>query len=121
MTIYGREYGFKLTVGASVDIADLCPDGDLKRLREVIYGGVSKTLTGTSGFVCAMSRGYEEARSFEEPGYVPSPITPALLRSLDMETFRQAVTEAMTAFVGDQQTTVEVEPSKKNEGASATA
>ena len=27
MKIFGEEYGFALTVGASAEIADLCPDG----------------------------------------------------------------------------------------------
>lgn len=32
MQIYGREVGFRFTVGASAKISDLCPDGDITRL-----------------------------------------------------------------------------------------
>ena len=121
MEIYGREYGFKLTVGASSDISEFCPDGDIKRVGEVLSGGFAKTVKAGSAFVCALSRGYEEARSFEEPGYVPAPLTPEIMRSLDMDTYRQVMSDAMSAFVRDQKTTVEVEPAKKNEGAGAGA
>ena len=34
MEIYGKEYGFKLTVGAGCEIAERCPGGELKNVRE---------------------------------------------------------------------------------------
>ena len=36
MKIGNKEYGFRLTVGASVQIAKLCPNGDLSRISEAI-------------------------------------------------------------------------------------
>ena len=36
MKIGNKEYGFRLTVGASLQIAKLCPNGDLSRISEAI-------------------------------------------------------------------------------------
>ena len=47
MIIFGKERGFSFTVGASVEIAEMCPDGDLTKIE--------KFLSGKYG--CAMVRG----------------------------------------------------------------
>ena len=36
MQVHGREVGFRFTVGASVKISNLCPDGDITSLGEVL-------------------------------------------------------------------------------------
>ena len=121
MEIYGRDYGFKLTVGASADIARLCPDGDLSQLGQVLKGrDYAKTMGAIVGLICAMSKGHEQARAFREPGYKPAPLTRELLESLDTGTFRALEKEAIAAFVRDRKPTVEVNPednAKNGEGA----
>lgn len=121
MELYGREYKFRLTVGAACDIADRCPGGELKNFKELITGDTFAGATeGRCVFICALSRGEEEARSFEEPSFQPRPLTPELLRSLDIATFGEVLAEATEAFATGLQTTVGVAPAKKNgEGAAA--
>lgn len=116
MQIYGREYGFKLTVGASARIADLCPGGDLSKVGELMQGRYSKITRAGADFIVALSEGFETARKFEAPGYEPRPLSRELLMSLDPKTFTAVQQAAMDAFARDQRTTVEVEASKKNEG-----
>lgn len=114
MEIYGREYGFKLTVGASARIADMCPGGELGKVGELMKGRYSKVTKVGADFIVALSEGYETARKFAEPGYVPQPLTRELLMSLDVKTFTAVQQAAMDAFSRDQRTSVEVEASKKN-------
>lgn len=121
MKLYGRDYGFRLTVGAACELAQRCPGGELKNVMELVRGPLVSATEGRTALICALSRGCEEARSFEEPGYQPSPLTPELLRTLDPATFAAVFAEAMTAFTGDAKTEVEIENAKKNGASAATA
>lgn len=116
MRIGEREYAFHLTAGAAMDIADLCPGKDLKNFAALLDGSAGPTLEGRAAFICALSRGAEDLRAFEEPGYKPAPLTPALLRVLDLATFSEAMEEAVAAFRTGLETTVAV---KSKKGAAA--
>ena len=120
MEIYGRDYRFRLTVGAACDIAAHCPGGELGKFRELLLGDVQHATEGRAAFLCAMSRGEEEARAFEEPGYRPQPLSPELLRTLDMATFNALLAEASEAFLAGLQTAVPVK-AKKNEADGSSA
>lgn len=116
MEIYGREYSFRLTVGAACDIAELCPDKQLQNFGKLLQGaGFGSATEGRAAFICALSRGEEEARAFETPGYKPEPITPELLRALSLKEFGQALAEATEAFASGLETTVGVAPDKKKD------
>lgn len=118
MELYGRDYGFKLTVGGMADIADLCPDGDITKIQSLFDGRYSKITKKGIAFICILSTGYEEARGFEDPDYKPTPLTPALVRSLAPAEFAALQKEAMAAFGQDAKPSVEVDTTaKKNEGA----
>lgn len=116
MQIYGREVGFRFTVGASAKISDLCPDGDITRLGEVLEGQYGQITRDTAAIMVALSEGYEQARSFEEPGYKPRPITAEEAMSLTMSEFAQLQQAALAAWLADSKPTVEVEPEKKGDG-----
>lgn len=113
MQIYGREVGFRFTVGASAKISDLCPDGDITRLGEVLDGQYGQITRDTAAIMVALSEGYEQARSFEVPGYKPDPLTADELFSLRPSEFNALQQAALTAWVEDRKPTVEVEPEKK--------
>lgn len=116
MEIGGREYAFKLTAGAAMDISDKCPGKDLKNFTSLLDGSAGPTLEGRAAFICALSRGAEELRAFEEPGYKPAPLTPELLRIVDLAVFSEALEEAVAAFKEGLETTVAVK-AKKNAAA----
>nr|DAF89555.1 MAG TPA: hypothetical protein [Siphoviridae sp. ctRSW19] len=121
MQIYGREVGFRFTVGASAKISDLCPDGDISRLGEVLEGHYGKVARDSASIIAALSEGYEEARAFEIPGYKPQPLTVEEVLTLRMDEFAQLQQAALTAWMEDSKSTVEVEPEKKSRKAQASS
>ena len=116
MQIYGREVKFRFTVGASAKISDLCPDGDITRLGEVLEGQYGQVTRDTAAIMVALSEGHEQARSFEEPGYKPQPITAEEVMSLTMSEFNALQQAALAAWTEDSKPTVEVAPEKKESG-----
>lgn len=116
MQIYGREVGFRFTVGASAKISDLCPDGDITRLGEVLDGQYGQITRDTAAIMAALSEGYEQARSFEVPGHEPDPLTVDELFSLRPSEFNALLQEALASWAEDRKPTVEVEPEKKESG-----
>lgn len=115
MEIFGHEYGFMLTVGASAEVAELCPGGDLGKIGEALKGRFADTIEVTSRFVVAMANGYDAAQAFAgEPVEHPS-LTVAMLKALPFAEFKAVQAAAMASFRGDTTPSVEVEPAKKNE------
>lgn len=114
MTINGYDYHFLLTVGASAEIADLCPDGDMTNLAKVLDGKFSDTIGVTAALIAALSRGYEDNKSYAIDGYTPHYLTVGEIRTLTQAQFADLQQEALVAFTESQKTTVEVEESKKN-------
>ena len=116
MQIYGREVGFRFTVGASAKISDLCPDGDITRLGDVLKGQYGQVTRDTASIMVALSEGYEQALSFEAPGHKPDPLTVDELFSLRPSEFNALQQAALAAWAEDSKPTVEVEPEKKESG-----
>lgn len=116
MQIYGREVGFRFTVGASAKISDLCPDGDITRLGEMLDGQYGQVTRDTAAILAALSEGYEQALSFEAPGHKPDPLTVDELFSLRPSEFSALQQAALAAWAEDSKPTVEVEPEKKESG-----
>lgn len=116
MQIYGREVGFRFTVGASAKISDLCPDGDITRLGEVLDGQYGQITRDTAAIMAALSEGYEQARSFEVPGHEPNPLTVDELFTLRPSEFNALQQAALASWAEDRKPTVEVEPEKKESG-----
>lgn len=113
MIINGKERGFLLTIGASAEISDLCPQGDLSRLGEVFSQSYAKQIRVTAKLIAAMSRGYENQKHYEDPSYEADPLTVDEIMTLDTNTFQELTHEVMQKFGADQKPTVEVEDKKK--------
>lgn len=113
MIINGKERGFLLTIGASAEISDLCPQGDLSRLGEVFSQSYAKQIRVTAKLIAAMSRGYENQKHYEDPSYEADPLTVDEILTLDTNTFQELTHEVMQKFGADQKPTVEVEDKKK--------
>lgn len=124
MQVHGREVGFRFTVGASAKISDLCPDGDISRLGEVLEGSYGKVVRDTAAIIVAMSEGYAAALAFETFGRAdiggdwkpPRPLTVDEVLSLRESEFFQLQQAALAAWTEDSTPTVEVEPEKKESG-----
>ena len=115
MEIFGHEYGFLLTVGASAEIAELCPGGDLGKIGEALKGRFADTMEVASRFVVAMANGYDAAQAFAGQPVEHPPLTVAMMKALSMDKFREVQAAAMASFKGDTTPSVELEPAKKNE------
>ena len=116
MQIYGREVGFRFTVGASAKISDLCPDGDITRLGEVLEGQYGRVARDSAAIIAALSEGYEQAQAYEVPGYKPRPLTVDEVMTLRVDEFTALQQAALAAWTEDSKPTVEVEPEKKEGG-----
>lgn len=120
MEVFGRDINFKLTVGAAAKISEMCPDGDLTKIDQLLEGTHSNTLHVAAKLVCALNEGYEHwARFNGDPKIEPhEPVTEDMLMSLDNETFMELQREAIAAFKLGNKVTVEVEPEKKSKSRS---
>ena len=114
MVIHGKERGFALTIGATIEIAEFCPNGDISKIGDAISrGGYARQMANICKLIVALNKGYEERRAFEEAGYIPDPITEQEVRSLTTKDLTELQGEAMAAFAQDSKTTVETKPPKK--------
>lgn len=118
MIIHGKEREFLLTIGAAAEIAKLCPDEDLNRIGEVLKGnryGASMELIAK--MICIMSEGYEKNKKFEDPEYQMDPLTPEEIMAIPMTQLAELQAYALAKFKADTKPEVELEESKKEEGA----
>jgi len=123
MEIYGKEYGFKLTVGAACEIAERCPGGELKNVRSIITGGGShgETVKQRTELILSLNRGYAEAQKFETGESAPL-LTAELLQTLAPGKFGDVFSAAVEAlFEGLGVTVAVAEPKKDGDGARADA
>lgn len=116
ITVRGKEYDLALTIGAFAEISDLCPDGDFSRIDELLKQPTGKAMVATAKMLVAMSRGAEDQKHYENPGYTPSPLTFEAIRSLNTPDYI-GIHQSFAAIMGQSMKghTVEVEPSKKKE------
>ena len=118
MDYNGRKIGFKRSVGAITDLAQLAPGGQIDRLGEVFDGSNLATTAETGAKLLAiLNKWYERSLAFSEPGYKPDPIPEEWFMLLDIDVYAELLDEAMKQFEIDDKPTIEaVEPKgKKNE------
>lgn len=118
MKIFGEEYGFLMTVGASTKIADLCPDGDLTRMGEMMEGKTSEMMKFSIKLILAMSEAYDASERFWGREVTHKPLSEEMLNALPLMELKKIQTEAVKAFKDGMETTVEVAPPKKEENPS---
>ena len=114
MKIRGREIGFLRTVQTACDIAEMCPDKDLRNVESLFNGTISQINKNGAMFIHLMNKGYEMAKHFDDPTYEPNPISVEEIMYLKDEEYQELFNAMMDAFIGDK-TTVEVEESKKKD------
>lgn len=111
MNIGNKNYGFKLTIGASVQIAKLCPDGDLGMIAEAVGNGYGQQAETLAKIITILSNGYAAAEAFE--GREANRLTLDDVLALDPQTFQAVTKEAFAAFGIDAKGEIEVAPTKK--------
>lgn len=111
MKIGKKEYGFRLTVGASIAISRLCPNGDLSKIEKAIGNGYGDQAETMAKIIVALNNGYAAAEEFE--GRQASRLTLENVLALTPDVFAKLSEEAMSAFVKDADGEIEVESEKK--------
>lgn len=113
MEIFGKNYGFRYTVGAEAEIRNLCPGEDLTKLRELLRGRTPESLEATAETICILSRWDEKARRYEDREHREEPLTRELLELCTPAEFTALLIEALQAIVRDRAPSVEAQPEKK--------
>lgn len=98
MNINGREIKFLRSVGATMDIADLCPNGDISKIQSLFTGKFRDAQINTAKFIIALNNGYENAKKYEDENYIPNPLKLEELINMPHEIFNDLLTEATEEF-----------------------
>lgn len=115
MIIHGKERGFRFTIRASIEMAELCPDKDISRMGELLDGkSFQEMALQVAKLAIIMNKADEEAVAYEGTRERIEPITEDEMMTLTTEEFTAVQQEIFKAYGADTTRTVEVEPSKKN-------
>ena len=124
MEIMGREYKMLYTVGAQQELAELCPDNDLKRLREALSGKAHDVNQEAAKIPIILSEWHERAESLiaqaEGREYAAAPLEWETVQFLTPQQFGELMTEAFTTMARDSGRSVEADgqnTQKKTEAA----
>lgn len=118
MKLYGKEYGFRFSVGAAMEIAKRCPEEKLEKLTDLMNAGTAQSMELLCALAEQCSLAYEQAKAFETGAPPAQHLTQEMARSLDFAQLSALTEEVMSAFSADGKTTVELdEPKKKETGA----
>lgn len=110
----GRKIRFMLTVAAADEVARMCPDDDLGKIKDVLNSGSFPQRTAAARkFILAMANGFDQGSRFVEPGAEPQNLTEADLMDIPVKDLWALLSAAINQFILDQGGTVEVAPEKK--------
>ena len=124
MKIMGREYKMMYTVGAQQELAELCPDNDIKRLKEILSGKAHDVNQEAAKIPIILSKWHERAESLtaqaEGREYTAAPLEWETVQLLTPQQFGELMTEAFTTMAKDSGRSVEADgqnTQKKTEAA----
>ena len=117
MKVHGREVFFLKTVGAVCDVEEHCPEHNLKNIAALMDAETtSERINGFIVIICALNKGYEEAKHYEDESYTPNPLTKEELMHVPYDDLKELFVEATKVFYSmDQTVEVEDDPKKKEE------
>jgi hypothetical protein len=113
MKIFGKEYGFYLTVDAMCTIADACPGHDISRIEEWIGADLQSVTAAMKVMAPAMSRGYCEVMKEVDDSFDGKPITERLVGLMSPAQIKELEKEIAAAYMAGQETQIETESKKK--------
>lgn len=118
MQIYGRDVHFKRTVGATCEIEQFAPDGDVARIREYFSDAVkfSESMGVCARIMCALNKGYIQSQKYSGEECDEKPVTYDELMTLEESAFMDLFMEALDAY-SREKPQIETEPVKKTEKA----
>lgn len=107
---------FKLTIGAAAEIADFCPEKDIAKIGDVMQT-YPDTVKNGARFIRALNRGYVMSELAKDPKANKGlkVITEEEIFAMEPDEFMETLDKAMNCFGVDRETSVDVEPTKKDE------
>ena len=106
-----KEYGYALTVGASIAISRLCPNGDISRIGEAVSGEYGDTVEKMCAIIVALNGGYVAEEKLA--GREAARITMEELLAMRPADFLEMQKQALRAFGLDLNGEIEVVSEKK--------
>ena len=110
-----EEIRFARTVQADIELAKLCPDNNLGKLKQVVTGKDTITnLQNIMKVIVILSEAYENKKHFEDPEYKPNPVTLEQLYYYTEDDVLKLSNQAFADFSADGETSVEAEAKKES-------
>lgn len=124
MEIYGKEIKFFRSVGATCEIAEICPDKDINKMMDLFNKDYPSKVLLMATTVSAMNKGYEMHEAIEAKhrgeSYKATWLSVEECESLDSDTLMELFTEAIDSVNGGGKQSVKAKPKagKKTEAES---
>ena len=105
---------FARTVRADIELAKLCPDNNIKKLRSLVTGeDTIKNIENIMKIIVVLNTAYEEKRHHEDSSYEMNPITIEELEWYTEDDILQLYNQAFIDYDADGKTTIETTPKKE--------
>lgn len=118
MKIYGKEFSFFMSVGATAEIAELCKDGNIENLRLIFELPQAEQLLTIAKMVCILANAYEQKKFYESFGnYEKQILTEDIVLSLPSDEFTSMQNEMLEAIINGSKRNVVLKEPKKEEAA----
>lgn len=116
MKIYGKEYGFFMSVGATAKLAKQCKDGKIENLSEIYNLPQGEQLEKVANLICILADAYEDKKFYEACGnYERQHLSVDAILSLPSDEFQAIQTEMLEAITKGAHREIETETAKKAE------
>lgn len=113
MDIFGKQYGFMLTVDALCTIAEQCPNHDINRIDEWIGSDMVSIIKAMKIMAPAMSKGYCDVMRETDPNFDGEPLTDKIVGMMAPNMVADLEAEIVKAYQSGHETTVETQSKKK--------
>lgn len=118
MNIHGKDIHFALTIGASVEIAKMCPDGDIRRVGELLDGeNYIKTVEVSAKMMKVMNEGYVGIERIN--GREADELTEDEILLLTPQELGEVTKVLIASFLNDSKGEIEAESKNVEKGAEA--
>lgn len=113
MKIKGKDIGFALTVGASIELAKICPNNDITKIGDLFADDYLSNMENIVKFIAIMSKGFRDAEALE--GRKVDLLTEDQVKALRPDELTALMNEAMASFKVDGKGEIDAD-SKKEAG-----
>ena len=115
--INGKEYGFMMTVGASVQICKVCPEHKLSKLGSVLKGEYDEIVENVITIICALNGGYVASEALM--GREAPRLTREMIYALPPDDFTKLQDIMISTIANDGKGEIKAKPKKGKKDATA--